>query len=132
MEFVQPIRDKKKIEDMKKWLIAQSPRDHLLFVLGINSGLRISDILKMKVENVLTEKRKPQASYELWEQKTGKTKKFPFGKNVQKAIESFLRRFSGEPRGLSIFFKKRGKCAHYTAARLADHPPSRTVRWHPG
>jgi integrase len=109
MEFVQPIRDKKKIEDMKKWLIAQSPRDHLLFVLGINSGLRISDILKMKVEEVITEKGKPQASYELREQKTGKTKKFPFGKNVQNSIGRLPERFSWEPRGLSIHFKKRRK-----------------------
>jgi hypothetical protein len=27
---------------MKKWWIAQSPRDQLLFVLDINSGLQIS------------------------------------------------------------------------------------------
>jgi integrase len=77
-----------------------SPRDHLLFVLGINSGLRISDILKMKVEDVLTEKGKPQVSYELREQKTGKTKKFPFGKNVQKAVEGFLSDFQGNQKDI--------------------------------
>jgi site-specific recombinase XerD len=108
MEFVQPIRDKKKIEDMKKWLIAQSPRDHLMFVLGINSGLRISDILKMKVADVITEKRKPQADYELREQKTGKTKKFPFGKNVQKAIETFLSDFQGD-REDYLFSSRKGE-----------------------
>jgi integrase len=108
MEFVQPIREKKKIEDMKKWLIAQSPRDHLLFVLGINSSLRISDILKMKVEDVFTENGKPQTSYELREQKTGKTKKFPFGKNVQKAIEAFLNDFQGNRKDY-LFPSRKGK-----------------------
>jgi site-specific recombinase XerD len=108
MEFVQPIRDKKKIEDMKKWLLAQTPRDYLLFVLGINSGLRISDILKMKIWDVMTEKGKPQASYELREQKTGKTKRFPFGKNVQKAIEAFLSGFQGN-REDYLFTSRKGE-----------------------
>lgn len=108
MEFVQPIREKKKIEDMKKWLLAQSPRDHLLFVLGINSGLRIGDILNMKVGDVLTEKGKPQPYYELREQKTGKTKKFPFGKNVQKAIQLFLDDYQGNL-GDYLFQSRKGE-----------------------
>ena len=45
MRTVEPIRDKKKLEAMKKVLKAQNLRDWLLFVLGINSGLRISDLL---------------------------------------------------------------------------------------
>jgi hypothetical protein len=67
---------------MKKWILAQTPRGHLLFVLSINSGLRISNILKMKAGDVITEKEKPQApSYEMREQNIEK-KKFPFEKNA--------------------------------------------------
>ena len=46
MNFVQPIRDKRKIEEMKEELKKNGTRDYLLFVFGINVGLRISDIIK--------------------------------------------------------------------------------------
>ena len=49
MELVEPIRDKKQIQGMKKYLKGQNSRDALLFVLGINSGLRISDLLKWRI-----------------------------------------------------------------------------------
>lgn len=55
MEFVQPIRVPKQIQAIKKVLLAQSARDHLLFVLGINCGLRISDILQLRVGDVVKE-----------------------------------------------------------------------------
>lgn len=97
VEFVQPIRDKKKIEAMKKILMAQSARDHLLFVLGINSGLRISDILELKISDIVDQKGKPRPFYELREQKTGKAKRFPFGKNVQKAVETYMKEIGGGP-----------------------------------
>ncbi|RNC29975.1 MAG: hypothetical protein AWM53_00199 [Candidatus Dichloromethanomonas elyunquensis] len=58
MEFVQPIRDKKALETMKKLLRSSNLRDYCLFVLGINSGLRISDLLTLKVSDVLDEKGK--------------------------------------------------------------------------
>ena len=52
MEFVQPIRDLKKIETIKKLLRQQDLRDYCLFVVGINSGLRIIDLLKLRVSDV--------------------------------------------------------------------------------
>lgn len=52
MEFVQPIRDLKQIETIK-WILKQkSLRDYCLFVLGINSGLRISDLLRLRISDV--------------------------------------------------------------------------------
>ena len=52
MNKVEPIRDTEKIEDMKKILKQKSYRDYLLFVVGINTGFRISDILNLKVKDV--------------------------------------------------------------------------------
>ena len=72
MEFVQPIRDKKQLEAMKKILKATSIRDYCLFILGINSGLRISDLLTLKVSDVTDEKGKIKDRISLREQKTGK------------------------------------------------------------
>ncbi|WP_075982948.1 site-specific integrase [Bacillus massilinigeriensis] len=89
MELVQPIRDRRKIEAIKK-VLSQNKRDVLLFNMGINSGLRISDLLKMKVSDAIDEKGRVKEGYELREQKTGKVKRFPFSKNVQKAISDYL------------------------------------------
>ena len=44
------------IEAIKKILNALSLRDELLFVLVINTGLRISDILSLKIAHVLANK----------------------------------------------------------------------------
>lgn len=89
MELVQPIRDKKKIDDMKKILKANNPRDYCLFVMGINSGLRISDLLKLKIEDVVTN-GKIKERIILREQKTNKTKDFPIGTASSKAIKEYL------------------------------------------
>lgn len=40
---------------MKKYLKEHSQRDYLLFVIGINTGLKITELLSMKFEDVLHE-----------------------------------------------------------------------------
>lgn len=52
VNFVEPIRDINKLEEMKQVLKERGSRDYFLFVLGINSGLRVSDLLKMKVKDI--------------------------------------------------------------------------------
>lgn len=55
---VQPIRSKEKIEDMKwslkKWC---GERDKILFLIGINTGLRVGDLLKLKTNDVKRKKK---------------------------------------------------------------------------
>ncbi|UNK16372.1 hypothetical protein MNQ98_17820 [Paenibacillus sp. N3/727] len=52
MNLVQPIQDHETIEAIKNYLMQQSYRNYLLFVFGINTGLRIQDMLKLKVKDV--------------------------------------------------------------------------------
>ena len=70
MEFVQPIRSKEDIERMKNALAKTGTRNRLLFCLGINTGLRVSDILGLRVADV-------RNNDFVWikEQKTGKQRK---------------------------------------------------------
>ncbi|MEC1961731.1 integrase, partial [Bacillus subtilis] len=51
MNFVQPIRDPECIFYIKRFLKEQNMRNYMLFVTGINSGLRISDILQLRVRD---------------------------------------------------------------------------------
>lgn len=90
MEFVEPIRDKEKIELVKIILKRHKTRDYLLFLLGINSGLRISDILKLKVSDV-----KDKIYIEIKEQKTGKYKKFPIPQSIKVPLEEYI--FNKQP-----------------------------------
>jgi len=51
MITVEPIRDAKKIVAIKTILKAgKYPRDYLLFTLGINLALRVSDLLALKLK----------------------------------------------------------------------------------
>ena len=86
MEYVEPIRDKKQLENMKRYLKDRKLRDWLLFVLGINSGLRISDLLALTVEDV---KGKDRIS--IREKKTGKAKDFPLSDSCKKAICEYFK-----------------------------------------
>lgn len=51
MNAVDPIKSLDDIRKMKEFL-AKKPRNVLLFSFGINSGLRISDILALNVGDV--------------------------------------------------------------------------------
>ena len=85
MKFVEPIRDKEQIKKVKQVLKQSNQRNYLLFVLGINSGLRISDILKLKVKDVKNKKY-----IEIKEQKTKKYKKFPITKPLKLCIDRYI------------------------------------------
>jgi site-specific recombinase XerD len=107
MEFVQPIRDKRALETMKKLLKANNPRDHCLFVLGINSGLRISDLLTLKLSDVSDEKGRIKDRISLREAKTNKLKDFPLGETSRKALKEYLECLDTGP-GLVLFASRKG------------------------
>ena len=74
MKSVEPIRDTKTIKNMRAILKSQSTRNELLFILGINVGLRISDILKLKVKDLTKLNTKAPKDYVIiTEIKTRKT-----------------------------------------------------------
>lgn len=87
MNHVQPIRDRSKIEEIKNILKRKSYRDYFLFTFGINSGLRISDILNLKVKDV-----KGQSHITLKEKKTGKLKRHKINNLLQYEIAEYIKR----------------------------------------
>lgn len=56
MNFVQPIRDPDVIEQVELFLKEKNERNYILFLLGIYTGLRISDILSLKVKDLKDKK----------------------------------------------------------------------------
>jgi integrase len=84
---VEPIRDLKSIQTIKK-LLADNPRDYALFVVGINTALRASDLLRLKAGQVRG--LKPMDSLELREQKTSKVRRITLNKACIEAIQQLL------------------------------------------
>ena len=85
MKYVQPIRDKTKIHKIKNILKKNNYRDYFLFVLGINSGLRVSDMLKLKVMDV-----KNKSHITIKERKNGKLKRFKINNSLQGEISEYI------------------------------------------
>jgi integrase len=111
MEFVQPIRDKKHIEAMKRQLKGNDTglRDVCLFTLGINSGLRVSDLLNLTVGDVVDAGNKPLDRITLRERKTGKNKSFPISATAAKAIREYLSTRPGCDAADPLFASRKGK-----------------------
>lgn len=91
MNFVQPIRDKKVIDDFKRELLKKSYRDYMLFTIGINTGLRISDLLKLKVVDV-----KDKTHITIVEGKTGKSKRFLINDMLRLEINKYIKGMRSE------------------------------------
>ena len=107
MEFVQPIRSLKQIETIKKLLKQQNLRDYCLFTIGINSGLRISDLLKLIVSDVI-DGNKVKDRIRLREKKTNKFKDFPLSDNAKSAIKEYLKTRNYNPNE-PLFLSRKNK-----------------------
>ncbi len=90
MNYVQPIRDRKRISAIKGNLKKRDPRDFLLFTLGINTGLRISDILRLKVEDVKEHTGEIREILDLKEKKTKRQRFIYINDEVKNALEYFF------------------------------------------
>ena len=107
MGTVEPIRNKKDIEAMKVYLKSKSLRDWVLFVLGINSALRISDLLKLNISDVVDENGEIRERILVKEIKTSKSKNFPFNNNVVNALTEYI---STLPSGqIPLFASRKGE-----------------------
>lgn len=71
---VQPIRNLDDIEKMKRWLKKNNERDYIMFLVGINTGLRMGDILSLKTADILSLKNKKNKHLKIVESKTRNNK----------------------------------------------------------
>ena len=103
MNYVQPIRDRETINSIADYLNHKSQRDAIMFLLGVNVGCRISDILKLRVKDL---KNKDRLC--IIEQKTGKPKYFPIPDKFNKTIlQPYLAQFTSP---YKFIFASRQNC----------------------
>lgn len=85
MNSVEPIRDIERVNDIAEYLRDRRERDYIMFMIGVYSGLRISDILELRVRNV-----RYRDKICITEQKTGKQRRFPINKKLRRELDAYI------------------------------------------
>lgn len=137
MNFVQPIRDPEMIFFIKRHLKEQSERNYMLFVTGINSGLRISDILQLKVSDA------KRSYFNITEIKTGKKKRIDMTPQLQREFRKYIdgkedheylfksRKGLNKPIGRSMAYKILRRAAEYVGLDdIGTHTLRKTFGYH--
>lgn len=83
MSIIQPIKEKEHIAAIAELLGNKSPRDRLLFIMGIYSGMPLADLLSLRVRDV-SEKGKAKAYI------TVNNERYVVNKSIKKEIESYV------------------------------------------
>lgn len=101
---MQPIRDLGILEEFKEQLQDWDLRNWLLFVVGISTGLRISDILPLRVKDVT-------GTYiNVIEQKTSKKRKIIINKRLRGYFDHYLTEYDWlQPDDFLFESQRRGK-----------------------
>lgn len=94
-EPVQPIKDLDDLQAAKEYLKSkpQTPenlRNYMMFIVNINNAVRISDLFKLKIKDVLGEDGEIVSEVFIKESKTGKTRYIFFGESSKEAITQYL------------------------------------------
>jgi integrase len=96
MNFVEPIRDRKKIAQIKNLLRGQKRfRDLLLFVVGINTALRISDLLQLQIGHFSDNQQRIKSRFWIKEQKRGKRQEVVINNSIREALGEYLSAYPG-------------------------------------
>jgi integrase len=98
--------------DFADYLRSKCERDYVLFMFGIYSGLRIIDLLSIKVKDV-----KGKDYIYLHERKTGKEKRFPIQEDLQNIIEEYTRNMKDHE---YLFQSRQGNNKPLTRTRAWD------------
>jgi len=99
--IAEPIKNRKDVARIEKYLKEHNIRDYVIWVLGLNSGLRVSDIVGLNVSDVVG-----QTHISIVEKKTQKKKKFYINNKLKKVLRPFVKgRKLNEP----LFLGKQGK-----------------------
>lgn len=83
---VEPIKNRESIQALKQILVRSSERDYFLFVLGLNTGLRISDLLELRAGDV-----RGRRHLEKRDKHTGQTKQFPLNKDLRSEVDNYTK-----------------------------------------
>lgn len=101
MNYVEPIRDLDTVKRVANNLKEKNERDYIMFMFGIYTGLRISDILKFKVKDV-----RGKRGYNIRETKTRKQSIYDWNTSLKKELDTYI---EGKKEDEYLFKSREGK-----------------------
>ncbi|NPV89931.1 MAG: tyrosine-type recombinase/integrase [Firmicutes bacterium] len=119
MSKVEPIRDLKKIDAIKRILKKENPRNYLFFILGINTGIRADDLLNLKVEDVIDSSGQVK-NYLNVSDRNGQEISLFLNEMVKETIKNYLEGLGDLKREQFLFASRKG----------GNRPISRVHAWH--
>lgn len=84
MQKVQPIKEMCDIDKIKLYLRKSNKRNYLLFVIGINTGIKSNQLLSLKLKDVVDDRYKVKMYLNI------DNKKYFINKPIRQAIDEFL------------------------------------------
>lgn len=133
---VEPIKSTKDIQTIKK-LLADKPREFALFVVGINTALRASDLLKLTAGRVRAILAGEDDGEELRETKTSKRRRVTYNRAAKDALARLLASrdfdnaepiFTGQRGAMSASYLCRLVASWCAAINLRGHYGSHSLR----
>lgn len=138
MNFVEPIRDPKIVEGVAEYLKKNNERNYLMFLFGIYTGLRISDILKYKIYQI-----KDKDYINIRATKTGKQVIIEINPILKQAIADYVkdkdpddylfksRQYYNKPIGRSMAYKiLRNAAEKFGLENIGCHTLRKTFGYH--
>ena len=92
MSTTQPIRSKQLLHDFKNYYLTEQPefRNYTIILIGLNTALRINDILHITWGDVYCgERRRFYTHLLITEKKTGKATRILINKELQETLLSY-------------------------------------------
>lgn len=115
---VEPLRNKEQIDRMYQTLCKTDPKYGMLFKFGLNTGLRIGDILPLKVGDIFLENGEYREHLIIAEQKTGKEKKIKLNGMLRKVMQAYIEGQESNKRSYLFASKKGGHIGRVQAYRV--------------
>ena len=125
VQEVEPIKNIKDINKIKQYLLGKkNKRDYCIFVVGINVGLRASDLLSLKIEDI-TDGNIIFDEVTITESKTGKKKTFALNKSAKDSIKLYLSSIPSIELSTYLFKSRKGE---HLGVRPLHHIIKTTIR----
>jgi integrase len=86
LQNTKPLISKKQVKKLLSVARAWNPKYEMLFLIGFNSGLRVSDVLQIKVRDFILGRKQIFVT----EQKTGKKRAIKFSKKIFGKILDYI------------------------------------------
>lgn len=113
MSTTQPIRNPEQLAQLKNYYLSEKPntRNYMMIIIGLNTALRISDILSLTYGDLYDYQKKEWKSHiSVREQKTGKRNCIYMNRELKETLEKYTEPAEQNPGTWLFTGQKKNEC----------------------